>query len=152
MPSRIVYRYLKGGNLRGVTDIEYAEVAKGGWFPKQITRRYYTRAAAATDPNSEQGANVRKKAVVQSVSIGEPVGNDLFDPLIPANTPLVGDLGVGRRTGNTPARASSLMHKEPVKGSTAPARSNSKLLHWIPVSLSLLLVGVCVIGRKRFDM
>lgn len=158
LPSRVVYRDPEKHILFGVTDIEYAVVpGTGAWFPKKITQRYYPRAAAAKDPNSEQEANPRSIAVVHSVALGEPVSKDLFDPMIPADTPLVGDLRTQIRTGSKSVRASSIMRGEPIQilASGTPPKTGRRIVawaYWFPFGLSLLLASICVIGRKRFDL
>lgn len=154
MPSRIVYYFLPYGGVATVTDIEYQQVGvNGAWFPRRIVQRCFP-GNTTSDPDAPTGHNLSSDSTVKVLAFGQGVRDEDFDPLIPANTILLGDLPTQRITGDAPVRASQLTRGEPLKlteGATPPRKGiTPPASFWsIAAGMDVVLLGFCWMFRKR---
>ena len=153
MPSRVVYYFLPDGGVFGVTDIEYQQVgASGAWFPRRVAERGFLRNTTA-DPDAPTGQNLSAESTVKILTSGQGVQDEDFDPILPAQTFLKGDLTAQDETGNVPIRASKVMRAQPrtITYTTPPDQGSAvQKSSWPFVAgMDVLLLGFCLVFRKR---
>lgn len=154
MPSRVGYYFLPVGGVFIVTDIEYQQLGPdSAWFPLKITQRCFPRDTTSA-PDAPTGQNLSDESTVKVLRFGQGVQDEDFDPLLPPETHLVGNLSTQFTTGNAAARVSQLTRSEPrpvIKDSTrSHQRKTVRTSFWSFVAgIDFLLLGFCLRFRKR---
>jgi hypothetical protein len=112
MPSRVVCRCTPTGGIAFVIDVDYSKLEPAGaWFPKMVAMRGYVKGTAEDpDAKSFYSSNWMK---VLSCDTGSKIGDEEFDPFLPADCILEGELAATNRTGPRPIRASELTLDNP---------------------------------------
>ena len=155
MPTRIIYRFVPDGGVYTVTDIDYQQASPNGpWIPRRLPRASFLRDTTS-DPDSEGGQNISVQDTVTVQAIGDGVEDEDFDPTLPANTLLVGDLRQKSRSGDVPARVSHLTGPKPrpINQRWGELQRTGATRQWrlwpLLISVDLLLIGTCIHFRKR---
>jgi hypothetical protein len=153
LPSRVVYWFYPTGGVFIVTDIRYSRVAKGrGWFPETIRTRSFIRDTNE-DPDAVSGQNITNEITISNLNVDPQLPDEVFDPVLPSRTKLLGDLAATARLGDQPERASEFIRSEPRKLTRDPDESVRSRAGWFwPIALVVNTVALSlgVAFRKRF--
>jgi hypothetical protein len=146
LPSRVVYRRSPTGGIIYVVDVDYSKIEPPGvWFPKLVASRSYP--LNATDPDAKENSGSSSRTVTSCV-LGGKIADDEFDPVLPANCALEGNLASARKTGGVPIRASELTlpvpkPEVPIKG-LIPKKSSWRFQG----APTFAVVALCLLFRK----
>jgi uncharacterized membrane protein YphA (DoxX/SURF4 family) len=155
LPSRVVYWFYPTGGVFIVTDIRYSRLANGrAWFPETIRTRSFVRDTNE-DPDAVSGQNATNEITISNLNIDPQIPDEIFDPVLPSRTILLGDLAATARLGDQPQRTSESIRSEPRK-LTRPANEATMLgagtrRFWsIALIVNAAALGLGVAFRKRF--
>ncbi len=157
MPSRVVYNFLPDGGVFTVSEIAYQQVGpEGAWFPLKIKERCFPRNTTS-DPDVPTGQNLSDESTVKVLAFGHGVQDEDFDPKLPAETHLVGNLSTQLSTRDAAARVSQVTRPEPLPVTEDATRTHQgkavPTSFWpLVAGMDVLVVAFCFVFRKRLAL
>jgi hypothetical protein len=148
MPVRVIHRFTPGGSIFTINDLEYQKLdALPVWVPKTWKYRSFTRDVT-TDADAATGFDLFTETYVRVLSVNGAVNDEVFDPLLPLHTRLVGNLAAQPSTGDEPVRASAVMRAEPLASPPPTPQEYSPWL-WVLVAIDGATLGLCLVFRRE---
>jgi hypothetical protein len=123
------------------------------WFPLKITQRCFP-SGTTSDPDAPTGQNLSDESTVKILTFGRGIQDQDFDPTLPPQTLLVGNLSTQLSTGDVAARVSQLTRTEPrpvTEDATSSHQGKAVPTSFWPLvaGMDVLLLGISLIFRKR---
>jgi hypothetical protein len=148
LPTRIVYRFQPDGSIFTVIDLQYQFMEEGkAWLPKKWKSRSFLRGTIKS-ADATSGFDLLAETQVRSLSVNGEVSDEVFDPILPPHTRLVGNLASQPRTGSEPIRASTAMNRQPNK-SIAPSSQPASPFFWLLAVIDAAALSLFLAYRRQ---